>query len=117
MKRFARPLQAGNTVELHYNYAVNDEATDFPQGTDFIIAIYNINRRCLFDASLSNGGIVKGENTGEYVLTMNFEDTVNMPCFMVSSLEVIILSIPFLNCFHNYYCTSSCIPKNTNGTN
>jgi len=79
MKRFARPLQAGNTVELHYNYAVNDEATDFPQGTDFIIAIYNINRRCLFDASLSNGGIVKGENTGEYVLTMNFEDTVNMP--------------------------------------
>lgn len=79
MKRFARPLQAGNTVELHYNYAVNDEATDFPQGTDFIIAIYNINRRCLFDASLSNGGIVKGENTGEYVLTMGFEDTVNMP--------------------------------------
>lgn len=79
MKRFARPLQAGNTVELHYNYAVNDVATDFPQGTDFIIAIYNINRRCLFDASLSNGGIVKGENTGEYVLTMNFEDTVNMP--------------------------------------
>ncbi len=79
MKRFAKPLQAGNTVELHYNYAVNDEATDFPQGTDFIIAIYNINRRCLFDASLSNGGIVKGENTGEYVLTMNFEDTVNMP--------------------------------------
>lgn len=79
MKRFARPLQAGNTVELHYNYAVNDEATDFPQGTDFIIAIYNINRRCLFDASLSNGGIVKGENTGEYVLTMDFEDTVNMP--------------------------------------
>ena len=79
MKRFAKPLQAGNTVELHYIYAVNDEATDFPQGTDFIIAIYNINRRCLFDASLSNGGIVKGERTGEYVLTMNFEDTVNMP--------------------------------------
>ena len=79
MKRFAKPLQAGNTVELHFNYSVNDEATDFPQGTDFIIAIYNINRRCLFDASLSNGGIVKGERTGEYIMTMNFDDTVNMP--------------------------------------
>lgn len=79
MKRFAKPLQAGNTVELRFNYAVNDVATDFPQGTDFIIAIYNINRRCLFNASISEGSIVKGELTGEYVLTMNFEDTVNMP--------------------------------------
>lgn len=79
MKRFAKPLQAGNTVELHFNYAVNGVATDFPVGTDFIIAFYNINRRCLFDASLTNGGIVKGVTVGEYVLTMGFEDTVNMP--------------------------------------
>ena len=79
MKRFAKPLQAGNTVELHFNYAVNDEPTDLAQGMDFIIAFYNINRRCLYNASVGDGKIVKGELTGEYVVTLNFEVTVNMP--------------------------------------
>lgn len=79
MKRFAHTLQAGNTVPLHYTHKVNGEAADFESGDNFIIAIYNINRRCLFNASIEDGTIIKGSNTGEYICTMNFEDTVNMP--------------------------------------
>ena len=79
MKRFAHELQCGNTEELHFNYSVNGEAMNFESGTDFIIAFYSINRRCLFNASLSDGKIVEGEQTGEYICTMGFEDTVNMP--------------------------------------
>lgn len=79
MKRFAHTLQAGNTVPLHYTHTVNGQAADFASGDNFIIAIYNINRRCLFNASIAENTIVHGENTGEYICELGFEDTVNMP--------------------------------------
>lgn len=79
MKRFAKTLQAGNTVEFDLTYTVNDAFTDLEQGDNLIIAIYNINRRCLYSASIADGKIVKEETTGHYKLTLNFEDTVNMP--------------------------------------
>jgi len=88
MKRFAKQLQAGNTVELHFNYAVNDEAADFEAGDNLIIAIYNINKRCLYSASIEDGKIVKGEIEGDYICTMNFEDTVNMPDRTIMELVV-----------------------------
>lgn len=79
MKRFAHTLQAGNTVHLHYLHMVNGEAVDFDNGDNFIIAIYNINRRCLFSASINDGTIEKGSVSGEYICTMNFSNTVYMP--------------------------------------
>lgn len=80
MKRFGHKLQCGNTVELNFNYTVNGIPTDLSEGDDYIIAIYNINRRCLYDASLSEGTIEKVDGeVGKYKVTMGFDDTVNMP--------------------------------------
>ena len=79
MKRFGKKLQCGNDVELNFNYTVNGVPTDLGVGDDYIIAIYNINRRCLYNASISDGKIEKCDDVGKYKVRMGFEDTVNMP--------------------------------------
>ena len=78
-KRFSKYLQCGEDMEIHFVYKVNDEPTDLAEGDNLIIAIYSINNRCLFTGSLEDGKIIHGPNVGEYILSMTFEDNVNMP--------------------------------------
>ena len=80
MKRFVNKLQCGNTIDINLNYAVNGVPTDLAAGDDFIVAIYTINKRCLYSASLSEGTVEKVDGeVGKYKVTMGFKDTVNMP--------------------------------------
>lgn len=80
MKHLRQVLQAGSDIDLHFIFEVGGEPVDLEEGDDLKIALYTINRRCLFSASLSGGGIEKEEDvTGGYVCHLGFDDTVNMP--------------------------------------